>query len=242
MKKSSTPFAIFIGLFVCGVGGVLILTTKKPTPVTPPPVLLDGAVLFDIEVPSSASPSAKAKATPEDFKKSGVTEASESMKVLTALASGTKPMTAEGVTLSYKTQNKAGMAIHRDRFTENALLNTQIFLNRDNPVADGPVEMRISGLNEKLQPNTDYRLYLFGTGSMVNPAKKEISCGATFTFASKSIAISDAPPDDGTIKRAATFNFTTGEAGSFDSLDFTWARNSEAVYSAFNGFAIVPAN
>lgn len=184
-------------------------------------------ILFDID---SAARDPGNGITVQDFIDAGVIEDLTGATAVTVESSTNSDMTGGGVTLGYVV-NQANSDWGNDKY-DNDLLDDYLAIKRGSN--EGPVTMQIAGLADDLMPNTDYYLYLFGTGDNTNQ-------NATFTFDGIVIETSGAAPGSSPSDRAgrfAKYAFTTGGVVD-DALEFVWARTDDHEYAGLNGFAIV---
>jgi hypothetical protein len=178
-------------------------------------------ILWDFGVPSNGS---DIPSTAADFTAAGVTEDLTGATVFNI--EGAQSMLDEGVSVDLS--NYAGTYIPSGSYTGAgaALMKEYIYHT-------GSSDITIGGLSGRLETSTAYSLYLWGKGDALDQTATFIFEGTSITTGTNDVFTSDAG------NFMAKFSFTT-DASVADSLTIGWDRNAE--FTAFSGFAIVPAN
>ncbi len=174
-------------------------------------------------------------ATAAEFVAAGVTEDLTGASVVGINVPSTtgNAFSGGGLTFSFSSPFTASYDVGllgSDSFrSNNSLLDSYVYLNAGGP-GPGPANVTVSGLSAKLEPNTSYRLYLFGS------AGRNANQNSEFTFPLTGVTQTTHVP--GTLSDAVVASsFTTGSIVS-NTLTFKWSRVGTNTYAAFNGLAI----
>ena len=170
-----------------------------------------------------------------EFASAGVTEnlSGASVVGINVVSTGGNSFTRGGLTFSFSSPYAAsydvGLLGGDSYRSDNSLLDSYVYLNASSS-GPGPANVTLSGLSSRLEPNTSYRLYLFGS------AGRNANQNSEFTFPLSGVMQTTRVP--GSLGDAAVaFGFTTGNAVS-NTLSFKWSRVGANTYAAFNGLAI----